>query len=188
VFAGGFLFMGVGYGGGGFSLSDIFTGSDGEDNAPQTFDEQVEAYQAQLAQDPENVTALTGLATLYQQNNDPVSAAHYLELVIVADPSQKDVYMRLANLYMADDVGDYTAAVAVLNKATEVDAQNPDIYLKLGIAQNALGNRQGALLAWQKFLQLAPDDEMASVVREQVDQLTQTTTTTSPSSTTTTAP
>ena len=89
--------------------------------------------------------------------------------------------MRLANIYMSADVGNNGAAVTVLNKATQVDANNPDVYLKLGTAQNALGNTEAALLAWQRYLELAPNDDMATVVREKVEELSKkpTTTTTS---------
>jgi len=50
--------------------------------------------------------------------------------------------------------------------------------LKLGIAQNSLGNAAAAVMAWEKYLELAPNAEMADVVREQVERLTATTTTT----------
>ncbi len=185
VFAAGFLFMGVGYGGAGFNLSELFTGDNNVQDNPQTPEDKIAAYQAQLTQNPKDVAALIGLATVYQQNDDLLRAAAYLELALEADPAQKEVYLRLANIYMSADVGNYAAAVAVLNKATQVDAGNPDVFLKLGTAQNSLGNTEAALLAWQKFLELAPNDDMATVVREQVEELSKKPTTTTTSTTST---
>jgi cytochrome c-type biogenesis protein CcmH/NrfG len=189
VFAGGFLFLGVGYGGAGFNVSDAFSCANQKtvDN-PQTPKDKIAVYQAALDKNPSDTAALLGMATVYQQNDQLTVAAAYLEKVIAVAPSQKEVYIRLANIYLNANVAQYQAAVTVLNKATSVDPSNPDVYLKLGTAQNGLGNTGAAVLAWQKYLQLAPNGEMAAVVKEQIDKLSQkATTTTTAGSTTTTA-
>jgi tetratricopeptide (TPR) repeat protein len=190
IFALSFLFMGVGYGGAGFNISEIFTGGGCSSNTATT------AYDAALQANPNDTQALLGVANLfddlYQQGQGTgsqylLTSAKYLEQVIVADPSQKDVYMRLANIYLSKDVNDPAKAIAVLNKAVSVDPQNPDVYLKLGIAQQNLNNKSAAVLAWQKYLELAPNGDMAATVKEQIKALTATTTTTTSASTTTTA-
>ncbi len=187
VFGGGFLFMGVGYGGAGFNLSEMFTSGDKTPAEAETPEDKIAAYQDLLAQNPDDVTALLGIATIYQQNDQLGQAAGYLEKALEVDPSQKDLYIRLANIYMNADVSDYNAAIAVLNKATTADPDNPDVYLKLGVAQNSLGRTEAAVLAWQKYLELAPDGDMASVVREQIETLSNRATTTTTSSTAGTA-
>ncbi|MFH0916019.1 MAG: tetratricopeptide repeat protein [bacterium] len=188
VFAAGFLFMGVGYGGAGFNLSSIFTGDKQVSDNPQTPEEKVAAYQAALDQNPKDTVALLGLATLYQQNDDLRTAAVYLEQIIAIDPSQKDIYLRLANLYLNANVADYESAVTVLNKLTSLDPENPDVYLKLGTAQNSLGRTEAAILAWQKYVQLAPNGDMVPVVKEQIEKLSKkATTTTAAGATSTTA-
>ena len=58
---------------------------------------------------------MQALATAYLDKNDAANAATYLEQVIAIDPTQKDVYFRLAGLYTST-LSDYSAAVAVLNK------------------------------------------------------------------------
>ncbi|HLA81489.1 MAG TPA: tetratricopeptide repeat protein [Thermoleophilia bacterium] len=189
VFGASFLFLGVGYGGGaGFDLSSLFKGDDSSNTAEQTPDEKLAAYNETLKQNPNDITALLGAATLLQQANNYAAAVVYLEKAIAADPNQKDVYIRLANLYMSQDLSDYQAAATVLNKATAVDPNNPDVYLKLGSAQSSLGNTQAAILAWQKYLELAPNGEMAPVVQEQITKLSaKPTTTTTAGATTTTS-
>lgn len=189
VFVVGFLFMGVGYGGAGFNLSSLFTGKKSTDATNQTPDQKLAAYNETLKQNPNDVNALLGAATLLQQANNYSAAVVYLEKVLAVDPNQKDVYLRLANLYLSQELSDYKAAATVLNKATSVDPNNPDVYLKLGSAQNSLGNTQAAILAWQKYLELAPNGDMASVVKDEITKLSAkaTTTTSAGAATSTTA-
>ncbi len=188
VFALSFLFLGVGYGGGaGLNIFDLFGKNKSTTNTSLTEDERIAALQAQLQQNPKDITTLQALATAYIQKEDLKTAATYLEQVITIDPSQKDIYLKLADIYLNSSVSDYTAAAAVLNKAIALDPSNPDLFLKLGLAQRGLGNVSATLMAWQKYLQLAPNGDQADVIREQVATLSQqATTTTSTASTTTT--
>jgi len=199
VFALSFLFLGVGYGGAGFDLSALFRrGSNTETTAPQTDEEKLDAYLQTLQANPNDTTTMLAIATLYEDmyqagKGDGTeylkTAAAFLENEIDVDPTLKDVYIRLANMYLSKDLNANEAAVTVLNKAASADPTNPEVFLKLGIAQQNAGNKAAAVLAWQKYLELAPNGEMADVVREQLEKLTATTTTTTTTaaSTTTTA-
>jgi tetratricopeptide (TPR) repeat protein len=197
IFAGGFLFMGIGYGGAGFNLSEIFSGGCTETTEPNTVQAELDKYLAALAANPNDTSAMQSAATVYEgmyeaagegQGNPEYlqNAAGLLEKAITVDPSLKDVYLRLADLYITT-VGTTAAlqqAVVTLNKAVEVDPNNPDVYLKLGTAQRSLGNIQAAALAWQKYLQLEPNGEYAKVIQGQLDELVGNTTTTAGTSTT----
>lgn len=189
IFVLSFLLLGVGYGGGGgFNIFELFGNKNSSTVTTLGQDQKIAALNAKLVLNPKDVTTLLALATIYQENGQFGSAATYLEQVIAADPSQKAVYLRLADIYMSKNLSNYAAAVAVLNKAVPVDPQNPDVYLKLGTAQKSLGNIAAALMAWQKYLALAPNGDMASIIREQVDKLSKlaTTTTSTAGSTSTT--
>ena len=190
VFAASFLFLGVGYGGAGFNISQIFNGgcSSTKTTSSQgtTADQELAKYEAALKTNPNDTAALLGMANLFKSlydqgagtgNQYELLEAQYLEKLIAADPSQKDIYMRLANIYLSKDVSDTASAVKVLNKATTVDPNNPDIYLKLGIAQQS-SNKTAAVLAYQKYLELLPSGDMADTVKQQIQSLTATTTTT----------
>jgi len=197
VFGLSFLFLGVGYGGAGFDLSSLFRrGDNTETTAPQTEEAKLEAYLQTLAADPKDTTTMLAIATLYEDMYQAGkgegteylrNAAAFLENAIDVDPTLKDVYIRLADMYMSDDFRANDAAITVLNKAASADPTNPDVFLKLGIAQQNAGNKAAAVLAWQKYLQLDPNGEMAEVVREQLEKLTATTTTTTTAATSTTA-
>jgi cytochrome c-type biogenesis protein CcmH/NrfG len=179
AFGGGFLFLGVGYGGAGFNISDAFScANENTASTADTPEARIAAFEQRLQEDPNDVEALLGLATIYQNDGQLTVAAAYLEQVIVIDPSQKDVYMRLANIYLNNDVLDYESAKTVLIKLTSLDPDNPDVYLKLGIAQRELGETEAAILAWQKYLQLDPNGDMADVVRGQIEALSKKPTTT----------
>ena len=53
-----------------------------------------------LDANPSDTTALLAMATVYQQNDQLKIAAAFLENAIDVDPTHKDVYLRLANIYM----------------------------------------------------------------------------------------
>ncbi|MBN1628194.1 MAG: tetratricopeptide repeat protein [Thermoleophilia bacterium] len=202
VFAASFLFLGVGYGGAGFDLSQLFRGgcsAETDTTEPQTGEEKLNTLLAAYEANPQDTTNMLAIATAYEDLYEAGEgegteylnyASAFLRNAIDVDPTLKDVYLRVADIYLTGIASTeaYTAAAEVLNKATTVDPQNPQIYLKLGIAHQNLNNRQAAVLAWQKYLELDPNGEMADVVREQIKVLTETTTTTAASTTTTTAP
>ena len=214
IFAVGFLFLGVGYGGAGFDLTGIFSCSDNPE--PQVEDTKLNDLLAALEADPDNAETMQDIAAIYEAMYDRDAgegtrylddAAEYLEQAISTDPSLKDVYLDLAKLYIriakaneesATAASDaltqsvymstartaYKNAAKVLNKATAVDPDNPGVYLYLGIAQRGAGNEGEAILAWQKYLQLDPNGDQASVIRAELEELTATTTTASTSTTT----
>ncbi len=196
-FLGGFLFLGIGYGGAGFNLTEIFNGScDGSSTATTTVsNSQVDKLIESLKTDPTNTETMLEIAAYYEglfdaskQTNTELanSAIEYLNKALETDPSLKAAYLDLAELYMA--IGSNSEAAAVLNEATLVDPNNPDIYFDLGKVQKALGRTGEAILAWQKFLELTPsDDKLAATIRDLLDEM-MTTTTVAPATTTTAAP
>ena len=192
--------MGVGQGMGNLNVFEALSCSN--DRTPTTTpaatnQEKLTAYLQTLQANPKDTTTMLAIATLYEdmyqagegQGTEYLrTAAAFLENAIDVDPTLKDVYIRVANMYLSDDLTAYEAAVTVLNKAASADPTNPDVFLKLGIAQQRVGNREAAVLAWQKYLELDPNGDMADVVREQLEVLTSTTTTTAATTTTTAAP
>ncbi len=209
IFALSFLFMGVGYGGAGFNISEIFSGGGcTETTEPTAADAELEGWLASLEADPDNTGLMLKIADKYEalynagsgvdpQNFD--KATQYLDSALTVDPSLKDVYLRLAGLYLEyaqanAEVGQsaqatqaYKDAARVLNKATSVDPENPQIYLDLGIAQRGAGELGAAILAWQKYLQLDPEGDRAAAIRSALEQMTAPSTTTTIPSTTTTS-
>ncbi len=195
VFALSFLFLGIGYGGAGFNLSEIFEGGCTESSVDETATtpDKLQTLLDSLAADPSNTDLMLEIADYYKslfnasqgtstENAD--SSATYMKQALETDPSLKDVYLDLGKLYI--DMGSYSEAAQILNEATSVDPDNPDVYFYLGRAQRAAGRTGEAILAWQKYLELAPDGKLASTVRTELDKMMAPSTTTTAAPTTTT--
>jgi putative PEP-CTERM system TPR-repeat lipoprotein len=72
-----------------------------------------QAYQAALALDPKEPQALTGLARLAQQNNDPAAADRYLQQALAAAPHSPQAWIAKADLaYAAGNFADAESAYA----------------------------------------------------------------------------
>ena len=64
------------------------------------------------------------------------------------------------------------SAIRVLNQLTTLDPTNAQAFLQLGIAQRNVGNTNAAILAWNQYITLDPNSDMAKTVKAQIDQLT----------------
>jgi cytochrome c-type biogenesis protein CcmH/NrfG len=186
IFAASFLFIGVGQGTGNLNVFEAFSCANSKTTTNSTdADSRITALKAALAQNPKDLTNLQALATAYIDKEDYTDAAAQLEQVISIDPTQQDVYFRLATLYM-NSLSDYASAVTVLNKAQAQFPSDPDVYLQLGLAQRSSGNNSAAILAWQKYLQLEPNGDQADAIREAIATMSASATTTTTSATTST--
>jgi Flp pilus assembly protein TadD len=140
--------FGFWYGATGLGSSSVYGNDKG--TAEATADqEQLKAHLQNVAATPQDTQAILAVADDYESmykagegkgNEYLLDAATYLEKVIEVDPTYKGVYVRLADLYMNEEVPpDYHTAVTVLNKAAKVDPNNPEVFWGLGFAQNSLG-------------------------------------------------
>ena len=185
IFCVGAVGIGIGSGVGGMNVLDAFSCSNGSTTASTTFEDKIAALQATLAQNPKDITTLQAVASAYIDNGDFTNAAKYLEQAIAADPTQKDIYLRLAAIYTSS-LSDYRGAVTLLNKAQAQFPNDPDVYLQLGLAQRSLGNTSAAIMAWQKYLALAPNGSQAQTIRDEIATMSAAATTTTTSATTST--
>jgi tetratricopeptide (TPR) repeat protein len=196
IFAISFVAIGVGQGSGGANVFAALSCSNNTaaSSQPKTTDEKIAAFQAALLTNPKDKDALLGLANVYQAVYDAgqsngnaalVEEAKYLQQLIDADPTQIAVYLRLAKLYVSN-LKDNKSAIVVLNKAADQAPDNADVFLQLGLAQRQAGNSPAAVMAWQRYLALAPNGDQASAIRAQIKILSETTTTAASTTTTTT--
>ena len=187
VIAFGLGFVAFGVGTGHFNVADLWNRGDNRGRASAgTPEAAIASYEAILATDPDNQDALLGIANEYRKEGNLTREAEYLERLAVLQPGKGEFDLRLASIYMNQEVQNYSAAVKALLRATALDPNNADAFLQLGIAERSAGNSNGAILAWSRYLTLAPDGEMAQTVREAIDQMKPTTTTTGDVTTSTT--
>lgn len=186
IFCVGAVGIGVGSGVDGMNVLDALSCSNDNTTNTTAAADRIAALLAAVTQNPKDLAALQSLATAYQENGDYTNAVKYLEQAIAVDPTQKTVYLALANIYESN-LYDYSSAVKLLNRAIAQFPEDPDMYLALGLAQRSAGNASAAVMAWQKYLQLAPNGDQASAIKQAIaDIAAQATTTTSTAGTTTT--
>lgn len=180
VIAFGVGFVALGVGTGNFNIADLWNSNSNRSQASTgTPEAAITAYEATLATDPDNTDALLGIANEYRKLGLPLKEAEYVERLAVLQPGKGEYDLRLAAIYLNQDSLNYQAAVKALQRATALDPNNADAFLQLGIAERGTGNTNGAILAWTRYLTLAPEGEMAATVRDAIEQM-------KPSSTTTT--
>lgn len=91
-----------------------------------------------------------GLGEIDLNNNDSEAAkAHFAKAM--ADAKRKDVdqYIYVAQAYMNSDKHDYKNALAVLERAKTVNAQNPYVQMALGDAYYGLHDQNAAYAAYR---------------------------------------
>jgi cytochrome c-type biogenesis protein CcmH/NrfG len=186
IFGLSFVFLGVGSGLG-FNISSLWSGGGSKSSAVSGGpEEKIKAYQEQLKTDPKNVNTLLAVATQYELQQAYPQAAQYLEQAAAAAPTRADIQLRLATIYLNQNVNDYKNAVRALNKATSLDPTNADAFLRLGVAERGANNPKGAVLAWTKYLELSPTGDMAQTIRTELTNMqAQTATATAGAATTT---
>jgi hypothetical protein len=121
-----------------------------------------------IAADPADAGALSELADLYLAGSTPddlARAAAALQLLIAADPGRADAYERLMSAYLR--AGDYANGRAVHDDYAGLSTADPlEVAFFDGlIALRGEDDPERALAAFDTFLELAPDDPRAGMIR-----------------------
>ena len=122
---------------------------------------------AAVAADPTDAGSLSGLADAYlagSTTDDLARAAAALQLLINADPARSDAYERLMTAYLR--AGDHANARAVHDSYVAIEAADPiEVAFFDGlIALRGENDPERALAAFDRFLELAPDDPRAGMI------------------------
>lgn len=121
-----------------------------------------------LADDPEDTEVLSDLADAYlagSTSDDLVRAAVSLQVLIGLEPERADAYVRIVSAYLR--AGDHANARAALDAYAELDdADSVEVAFFDGlIALRGENDAAAAAEAFGLFLELAPDDPRAGMVR-----------------------
>ncbi len=130
--------------------------------------ESIRSLLDQVAADPRNSEALSDLADAYLAGSggeDLVRAAVALRLLIDLEPRRADAYERIVTAYVR--AGDYENGRAALDSYAELAAADPVELAFFGglIALRGEDDPAAAVEAFDRFLELAPDDARAGMVR-----------------------
>ncbi|HEX7196776.1 MAG TPA: hypothetical protein VF364_08080 [Candidatus Limnocylindria bacterium] len=123
--------------------------------------------QADLADEPDAAT-LSALADEYlagATRDDLVRAAVSLQLLIELEPQRADAYERIMSAYLR--AGDATNARAAHDSYAELETADPvEVAFFDGlIALRGENDTDAAVAAFDRFLELAPDDPRAGMIR-----------------------
>lgn len=126
-----------------------------------------------LRGDPSDPEALSDLADAYLQGtsqDDLVRAAVALRLLIELQPDRADAYERIVAAYLR--AGDHVNARAALDAYAARDSASPVevAFLDGLIAMRGEDDADSARDAFDRFLELAPDDPRAGMVRSLRDE------------------
>ena len=123
--------------------------------------------QGELAKDPEDTETLSSLADAYlagSAQDDLVRAAVALQLLIALEPDRVDAYERIMTAYLRG--GDHANARAAHDTYVGLDGANPaEAACFDGLIALREEDPDAARAAFDRFLELAPDDPRASMVR-----------------------
>ena len=126
-----------------------------------------------LVADPSNTQILIALADAYLEGTstaDLSTAVRILQVVIQQDPEDAGAYERVIAAYIR--AGDWPNARAALDDYATITAADPVevAFLNGLVALQGEGDRDAAAAAFDRFLELAPDDPRADMVRSLRDE------------------
>jgi cytochrome c-type biogenesis protein CcmH/NrfG len=121
----------------------------------------------ELSTHPNDAPRLVALGRAYLEGGtdlDRQRAGIVLLEALKVDPASQDAYRLLISAYIS--AGDYTNAGAATDAFAKVAMNPADVAFFRGlIAYQGSGDRSGAVRWFDQFLQLAPDDPRAAMVR-----------------------
>ena len=128
----------------------------------------IEDLRGQLAERPDDPATISALADAYlagPTRDDLVSAAVSLQLLIALEPERADAFERIMTAYLR--AGDASNARAAHDSYAELDSADPvEVAFFDGlIALRGEHDPEAAVGAFERFLELAPDDPRADMIR-----------------------
>ena len=120
--------------------------------------------------DPDVVSALADAYLAGSSREDLVRAAVALQLLIELDPGRVDAYARIISAYLR--AGDAANARAAHDAFASVESADPVevAFLDGLIALRGENDLDAAVAAFDRFLELAPDDPRAEMIRRLRDE------------------
>ena len=101
-------------------------------------------------------------ATPFQTAQESIASAKFSDVSAKVSPLQTE----------ANDA--YKAAVDAQTIVTEINADDPAVWFRLGQIATAANDTTGAIAAYERFVKLAPDDPLTAKVKEEIKRLQKT--------------
>jgi len=144
-------------------LGDLFSSNKMHDKA-------IEAYKKALELQPGNVDTLVRLGNAYFDSGAYEAAITTYTEALTIDPRNADVFTDLGVAYRR--IKRPEKALSVFRKATDIDSTHASSRYNQGVVLfHDLNDKEGAIKAWQAFLQIEPRGDRAKKVRQMLDVL-----------------
>jgi tetratricopeptide (TPR) repeat protein len=134
--------------------------------AEQARQDRIRELTAELAADPADTEVLSDLADAYLAGSEAAdlsAAARALQLLIASDPERNDAYERIITAYLR--AGDAANGRAAHDSYAEIGSADPiELAFFDGLIARAEGDAERAIAAFDRFLELAPDDPRAEMI------------------------
>lgn len=139
---------------------------------PQSLDEYIDRMQRVVKVQPQSGEAWYMLARAYMNAGEPQQAADAFSNSLQQMGERPDVLAQMAQArYFAADNQLDTVAVRALERALELDEQEPTALSLLGIAAFEAEDYQGAIGYWTRLLASMPEDsEAAATIRGGIER------------------
>ncbi len=129
----------------------------------------VQGYKQALGKNPKDLDALVGLANLEFDSQQWAHAIDYYSRALAIDGKNADVRVDRAIAYHATGKNDLAKKELVRVIREKPDHKNA--WLNLGVVNRELGDRAGAIMAWERYLEMDPQGEHAADVRQEIEGL-----------------
>ena len=142
------------------------TGTVGADDAIQ----QLADLQACVANNPNNLDCMLGLANLYYDLGQYPQAQSAFEAAIKLDPHNVGALVKLAGSYIRQN--NFNQAVATLEQAIQLQPDSPELHLLLGLSLSKLEPPQvsRAVAEWRQVIALADGSALADQARQYIQE------------------
>ncbi len=119
------------------------------------------AYKAALALDPNHSAAHANLGVVYYQQGNLSAAAQAYQTALRIKPDDAPTVYLLAAVRIQEN--NLTEAERLLNQAKSLDPRLPEVYYGLGVVYKLRGQKDAAIAAFEKFLEIGPGQDPAAV-------------------------
>lgn len=145
--------------------------------AKEEFDKAIEEYGKVLEQSQKDelrgkemaAKALAGIGECYLKKGDFETAQHYFRQSIESYPENEIILYNVGEIFFANQKID--DAIHYFEQASQIKADWPPPYLKLGYSYLNKGDYDKAILNFRKFLELDPQSPEAATVRNTIEYL-----------------
>lgn len=132
-------------------------------------DEAIIALNKALWLNPQMAEAMVLLGTIYMKKGMPIQASQQFLSAAMLDSTDAGTFLRLGQVY--SQLEKYETAEKYFLRAAEISPNEPLVYYYIGLVCELGGNPDRALAAYNKFLGLAPQHQLAAGVRKTIEKL-----------------